>query len=30
VLFGKLLEMSGKRHAALRLGVEGTWSVTRK
>src|SRR5262249_44165321 len=30
VLLGKLREMSGKRHIALRLGVEGTSSVTRK
>ena len=30
VLFGKLLEMSGKRHADLRWVVEGAWSVTWK
>src|SRR5262245_6129209 len=30
VLLGKLREMSGKRHNALRLGVEGRTSVTRK
>src|SRR5262245_43202414 len=30
VLLRKLREMSGKRHIALRLGVEGTLSVTRK
>src|SRR5262245_28039249 len=29
VLLGKLREMSGKRHIALRLGVERTSSVTR-